>query len=291
MDGKRRNTRTRFFKVLICDDFDTQLRIPPAFVINHLPGLITPKRFKLSNCAGRFWHVNIEKVDDCLFFTRGWKAFAQDNSLQFGDFLVFRFNGVSKFSVRAYGLHACEKEVPSFARKRKCGESDQINKNNPTGNMHGEERGGLHSLGPDPKHEDSNSVSEPGEDAEETLNYLDVNGVVHPCFKVVVTSNSLRNHRYLRIPLLFIESYIKTGEQTAKLQYADRLWPVREDTDDGSPNRVHTEDRFRGRSSFEQFCTGSLEAGFCNGLCLSVFILATYKLEVAFRPFILSRIG
>ncbi|XP_048139917.1 B3 domain-containing protein Os03g0212300-like [Rhodamnia argentea] len=224
MDGKRRSSRTRFFKVLIHDDFNTRLRIPPAFVVNHLPGLIIPKRFKLTNCARRSWHVDIEKVDDGLFFTRGWKAFAQDNSLQFGDFLVFKFNGASRFYVRAYGLHACEKEVPPFARKRKRGESALIEANNPTADVGGEERGVFRSFGPNLKHEDTDSVPEPDKDAEETLIYMDVNGVVHACFNVVITSNSLQ---YLRMPWQFIKDYIGTGKQTAELQYADRSWLVR----------------------------------------------------------------
>ena len=44
-----------------------------------------------------------------LFFRSGWQEFVKDNSLELGDFLVFKYVGKSTFNVKIYGRNACEK--------------------------------------------------------------------------------------------------------------------------------------------------------------------------------------
>lgn len=69
----------------------------------------------------RSWRIAVEKVDNHLAFTNGWTVFVQENSLKFADFLLFRYVGNSKFSVRMYGKDGCEKKLdPPVSRKEKA---------------------------------------------------------------------------------------------------------------------------------------------------------------------------
>ena len=45
-----------------------------------------------------------------LFFRSGWQEFVKDNSLELGDFLIFKYVGKSTFNVKIYGRNACEKD-------------------------------------------------------------------------------------------------------------------------------------------------------------------------------------
>lgn len=59
----------------------------------------------------------MNKVDDDVFFKSGWEKFVQDNSLEFGDFLIFYYNGGSKFYVSICGKNNCLKEIKTGNNK------------------------------------------------------------------------------------------------------------------------------------------------------------------------------
>lgn len=83
--------------------------IPPAFV-NILEKLL-PNQVELLDEIGRLWKVvtkTEEGVGDVVF-KKGWEKFANDNSLEFGDFLVFSYDGVSRFSVKIFDKNGCKK--------------------------------------------------------------------------------------------------------------------------------------------------------------------------------------
>lgn len=52
----------------------------------------------------------MNKIDDDVYFKSGWEKFVQDNSLEFGDFLIFYYNGGSDFFVSISGKNNCLKE-------------------------------------------------------------------------------------------------------------------------------------------------------------------------------------
>lgn len=58
-----------------------------------------------------------ERGNNNLFFWSGWHDFVKDNSLDIGDFLVFKYDGNSMFKVKIYGRNACEKDVRLAKRK------------------------------------------------------------------------------------------------------------------------------------------------------------------------------
>nr|QDX18316.1 B3 domain-containing protein Os01g0723500-like isoform X1 [Cymbidium sinense] len=103
-----------FFKIFLPDLSSTQLRIPPAFR-PYVEGQ-APARFYLKGPSEYIWGVDLVKKSDGLFLTDGWEAFAFDHSLAAGDFLLFKYNGSSTFSVMIFDNTACEKEGAFNAR-------------------------------------------------------------------------------------------------------------------------------------------------------------------------------
>nr|VDD28700.1 unnamed protein product [Brassica oleracea] len=98
-----------FFKVYLPEFSSRKLVIPPAFV-NILEKLL-PNQVELLDEIGRLWKVvtkTEEGVGDVVF-KKGWEKFANDNSLEFGDFLVFSYDGVSRFSVKIFDKNGCKK--------------------------------------------------------------------------------------------------------------------------------------------------------------------------------------
>ena len=83
--------------------------IPPAFV-NILEKPL-PNQVVLLDEIGRLWNVETkteEGVGDVVF-KKGWEKFANDHSLEFGDFLVFSYDAVSRFSVKIFDKNGCKK--------------------------------------------------------------------------------------------------------------------------------------------------------------------------------------
>ncbi|XP_031278124.1 putative B3 domain-containing protein At5g66980 [Pistacia vera] len=51
----------------------------------------------------------MEYADNRVYFANGGQQFVKDNSLVFGDFLVFQYNGDNGFNVKIFGKSGCEK--------------------------------------------------------------------------------------------------------------------------------------------------------------------------------------
>ncbi|KAL5780375.1 hypothetical protein ACOSQ2_011112 [Xanthoceras sorbifolium] len=111
---KHKETRPSFFKVLI-GDFSNKLRIPPAFLKNFNGSSLG--KIVLQNHSGENWVVEMEKDVNGLSFGSGWQEFVKDHALQVGDFLVFKYYGNSKFSVKIFGKTSCEK-VKGLAKRK-----------------------------------------------------------------------------------------------------------------------------------------------------------------------------
>ncbi|XP_042512596.1 B3 domain-containing protein Os01g0723500-like [Macadamia integrifolia] len=112
----RRQIQPSFFKVLI-GDFSKRLLIPPEFIKHFnrdLPGI-----FILQSPNGKRWPVRVKKFKENWFFRRGWRKFVRYHSLKPGEFLIFRYNGDSKFRVTIFAKTACEKELPLSAKRRR----------------------------------------------------------------------------------------------------------------------------------------------------------------------------
>ncbi|KAL0657041.1 hypothetical protein Bca4012_077625 [Brassica carinata] len=99
-----------FFKVYLPEFSSHQLVIPQAF-INILDKPL-PKRVVLVDEIGRLWDV--ETKTGVVVFRQGWEKFANEHSLEFGDFLLFRYNGESRFDVTIFAKDGCKKDLDRF---------------------------------------------------------------------------------------------------------------------------------------------------------------------------------
>uniref|UniRef100_A0A7C8ZJU3 TF-B3 domain-containing protein n=1 Tax=Opuntia streptacantha TaxID=393608 RepID=A0A7C8ZJU3_OPUST len=107
--GSSENKLPRFFKPFLADHCSRNLRIPDAFQ-DHITGKI-PNRVIIKNGIGKLWPVQIVENGDGLYFQGGWSRFVLDNSLQEGEFMVFKYNGHHVFEVLILGINGCEREL------------------------------------------------------------------------------------------------------------------------------------------------------------------------------------
>ncbi|ESQ31183.1 hypothetical protein EUTSA_v10004496mg [Eutrema salsugineum] len=107
-----------FFKVFLPEFSARELEIPTAFIdILEKP---IPKQVLLVDEIGRLWGVETkaEERNRLVVFQKGWERFANDQSLEFGDFLVFSYDGDSRFSVSIFAKEGCKKDLGVVSTNR-----------------------------------------------------------------------------------------------------------------------------------------------------------------------------
>ncbi|CAL1408684.1 unnamed protein product [Linum trigynum] len=108
-------------------DFHHSLAIPTKFsthMSSRLPGTVA-----LRGPSGIDWAVGVAMSDDgTLFFSGGWKEFAQDHGLQAGDLLIFRFNGHSQFDVLVLESESSCEKTRSYFLSMKQGPPMEVKK-------------------------------------------------------------------------------------------------------------------------------------------------------------------
>ncbi|XP_042444750.1 B3 domain-containing protein REM5-like isoform X2 [Zingiber officinale] len=92
-----------FFKVLL-PGFLEKLSIPRIFVEN-LPETDRPLKVSIRSPLRTFWQVQIKREGCTLYFTDGWREFAEAHNFAVGFFLVFRYQGNMVFTVEVFGLN------------------------------------------------------------------------------------------------------------------------------------------------------------------------------------------
>ncbi|TQD93060.1 hypothetical protein C1H46_021318 [Malus baccata] len=77
-----------------------------------------PCKCTLRGPSGESWTVGLEgREDGKFFFRKGWQNFVEDHLLEIGNFLVFKYDGDTKFDVKIYNPTGCEKEEAVAAKK------------------------------------------------------------------------------------------------------------------------------------------------------------------------------
>ncbi|KAK1366082.1 hypothetical protein POM88_041710 [Heracleum sosnowskyi] len=105
-----RSKKNPSFMKLLINDFTKKLLIPPKFVRLHRETL--PKKCTLKPTGTQSsWPVRTKLIDNHLYFTKGWKAFAQQYSLQYGNMLIFRYDQDSEFYVDMFDNSGCSREL------------------------------------------------------------------------------------------------------------------------------------------------------------------------------------
>ncbi|OVA05171.1 B3 DNA binding domain [Macleaya cordata] len=63
--------------------------------------------------SGKMWHVELSKADGEISFQNGWQEIMDYYSIRIGHFLVFKYDGNSRFHVLIFDMSASEIEYPS----------------------------------------------------------------------------------------------------------------------------------------------------------------------------------
>ncbi|GAB4847039.1 hypothetical protein Ancab_026051 [Ancistrocladus abbreviatus] len=238
-----------FFKVFIPHHSSHQLLFPPAFQ-KHLTENV-PKQSAIVGRGNQSWIVNLEREGSNLFFKEGWQEFAKDNHLEVGDFLVFKYDGSSSFSVKIFGRTACAKELNIAANgnkhslyEQKQEESEVLcNSREASADIYGKRD---ESMGSEtiekPKRSRPWKENRQVFRASEHERRLGKNNRFHennaeinaagrciskyPSFRKVLKPAYVHGG-HLSLPFKFVRAYIKGESRYINLKVSNRLWPVK----------------------------------------------------------------
>ncbi|KAF5190973.1 AP2/B3-like transcriptional factor family protein [Thalictrum thalictroides] len=241
--ARKSRHRPSFFKILI-GDFTDQLRVPPAFVKHFQENL--PKQLFLKISNGLCWIVKLKKDGNVqLFLGEGWSGFVEDNSIEYGDVLLFKSLGDSIFQVKIYGKNCCEKEInigkknveeniPSKREEKQMKVMETFLKSDQPNSDKGEELGDADitlktgcsaddgSGGCSDKKEAllRTPVTEDKRVSKEACGFKSA----HPFFTICLP-RSYVNKGYLRIQSSFVQTYLpQTSKNVSIVDSCDRTW-------------------------------------------------------------------
>jgi len=216
-------TSPQFFKVFLPDQSSQEVQIPPAFV-KYFNGVL-PYNSTITSLEERTWKVELNKVNDCLYFHGGWHQFVLDNSLEFGDFLTFYYGGNAKFYVKIYGKNGCLKEpkAPTRDIHRAISHSQE----NQTVE-HRKSKRLLCEVSGDEIAENNlcsripTGLQKKGRALQEASKFMSK----FPFFKIFMSSTYVTNGP-VNVPVSFVSSDMEQDRQSATLVVSDKSWPVR----------------------------------------------------------------
>ncbi|CAL1380456.1 unnamed protein product [Linum trigynum] len=255
-DGSPLVAGTRFFKIILQSTLsDRKLLIPGEFVRNQGEYLLESAILKVP--SGATWAVDVVRDEIGVWFSNGWQEFAEFHSLEFGHFLVFEYEGCSRFSVVICDKTAAEIAYPipttsepnveeiedSFdtrIRKKSKPLSEvsprqaKNKKKRMRGSISAENAAKIGSWTRIVSQADGSDDEQDGESkrmiSEEpscTTKCKAITGFTspHPFFEVQITTSMLKK-RHLHVPQSFSSRHIARDEKVVELQIRDETWPV-----------------------------------------------------------------
>ncbi|KAG7993800.1 hypothetical protein I3843_01G024100 [Carya illinoinensis] len=109
-----------FFKIILADSLrHGKLMIPRRFVRKHGEGLSNLAFLNLPN--GAEWKLELMRCDGEIWLQKGWQEFLEYYSVKPGHFLVFRYEGNSRFHVLIFDMSATEIDYPTHSSQVKGG--------------------------------------------------------------------------------------------------------------------------------------------------------------------------
>lgn len=102
-----------FFKLMV-GDFTESLSIPDRFA-NNFNGHIS-EDVNLKSPSGKTWSIGVANDTDGVVLRSGWNEFVSAHSIEEGDYLLFKYSGVSSFDVLMFDPNGCEKTSPHFVK-------------------------------------------------------------------------------------------------------------------------------------------------------------------------------
>ncbi|PRQ47788.1 putative transcription factor B3-Domain family [Rosa chinensis] len=114
-----------FFKIILEDTSrEHKLKIPKKFMIKYGEDLSNSVCLKLP--SGSEWEVELTRCNGKAWFERGWPEFSRFCSLNYGTFLVFRYEGNSHFEVCIFDTSATEIDYPLTIPKIEEADEDDL---------------------------------------------------------------------------------------------------------------------------------------------------------------------
>ncbi|KAM3376273.1 B3 domain-containing protein [Capsicum galapagoense] len=108
--------RKGFFKVFDPETSAQRMKIPTSF-IDYMNGKLT-RKVSLRDGFGNMWPIGVTKIGCDFYFHYGWTKFTKDNTLEFGDFLIFDYGKNGEFDLKLLAINGCEKKGDGGEKKR-----------------------------------------------------------------------------------------------------------------------------------------------------------------------------
>ncbi|KAL6272636.1 hypothetical protein ACE6H2_023328 [Prunus campanulata] len=100
-----------FFKIILEDASKIRIKIPTRFLMKYGENLSSPVHLKLP--SGAEMEIELRRSNNGgVWFDKGWPEFSKFCSLDYGSWLVFGYEGNSKFHVFVFDRSATEIEYP-----------------------------------------------------------------------------------------------------------------------------------------------------------------------------------
>ncbi|KAH0784722.1 hypothetical protein KY290_004320 [Solanum tuberosum] len=106
-----------FFKVFNPETSAKRMKIPTGHT-NYKNGKL-PRNVFLRDRFNNIWPMGVTRIGRDLYFQYGWEKFIEDNNLEFGDFIIFDYDGNETFDFKLLGITGCVKEGAKCEKKEK----------------------------------------------------------------------------------------------------------------------------------------------------------------------------
>ncbi|KAK4378390.1 hypothetical protein RND71_000252 [Anisodus tanguticus] len=83
-------------------------KIPTAYT-EYKDGKL-PRKVSLKDRFGNMWPIGVTKAGRSFHFQYGWEKFIKENNVEFGDFMIFDYDGNVVFDFKLLGITGCEKK-------------------------------------------------------------------------------------------------------------------------------------------------------------------------------------
>ncbi|XP_074375127.1 B3 domain-containing protein REM14-like [Apium graveolens] len=194
--------RPYFVKVLF-KGFSKKLMIPRKYVSLHGETTLGKKCVLWPTHTRYSWPVKTKKIDNELYFKKGWKVFAKDHSLKYGDLLIFRHVRNSEFDVDVLDISGTPREPVVFENVQRSRNSSRAQ----PGQTGRQKR---------------NIVQTEALTAAESL----ISSSEFPCFKVIMKPAYLKPGGYLYVPEHYAKVHLKERPKDVRVEYLGKEWNV-----------------------------------------------------------------
>ncbi|PUZ37958.1 hypothetical protein GQ55_9G158400 [Panicum hallii var. hallii] len=236
------NQCKRFFKVLI-GDFRKRLVLPDKLAL-HFRGKIA-RSIKLESRSGHTFDVQVAKNSGRLVLQSGWESFVSAHGLKMLDFLVFKYDGISRMKVLIFDPSGCDKVPTCFVTKntnncrQKKEESFDISSNSA-------KIANISSSSCSPSESSGGSTSSEEHEAHSVPSYILPRGTsltnvqnkklekkvqaicseipIYGC--VIKTTNISGEHQHMRFSAKYSEAYLPFIKRTLMLRRHGKSWDV-----------------------------------------------------------------